>query len=297
MRSAETPPGFTARFDHVSLALHRMTDGWPTLAAALGGRYADRGNVVGYSWLQLRFANGFVVETLHPEEIDAEAESRTGGEATDGAAKPDHRGDFVRRFLDRRGPGPHHLTFTVDDLDAAMEALSAAGMTPGVVDRTDPQWQEALYGAATLGIVLQIVQRADTLESEPEPPEGFPELGYDHPVASLGRVVHAVVDLEGAVSLFRDALGGTITSTGAAVDGNHWVELGWEGPGRLRLLEATHADIATFVEDRAGRLRHLYFTFDDPPSVPGAHKVAQGRWAVDHDPALGVRIVVASAVR
>jgi hypothetical protein len=283
-----------ACFDHVALALQRMTDGWPVLAEALGGRYRSQGLAVGYSWLQLQFANGFTLETLHPEEIPDDL-PRTG---EPGERRPDHRGEFVRRFLDRSGAGPHHLTFTVEDLDTAMASLHAAGLTPGVVDRTDPSWHEALYSATQAhGIVLQVVRTTGAHGPVPGPPEGFPELGFDHPIAGFGRVVHAVADLEGAVSLFRDGLGGTITSTGSAVDGNHWVELGWRGVGRLRLLEAAHAEIAEWVGDRPGRLRHLYFTFDEPQTVPGARQAAEGRWVVEPDDALGVRLVIASAVR
>lgn len=295
--------GFRASFDHVALALHRMTDAWPTLVGALGGRYRSRGLVDGYSWLQIAFADGFAVETLHPEAPlaePAEMPDRTGSTAgfTPGSGAPYRRGEFVRRFLTRRGPGPHHLTFLVDDLDAAMGALATAGVRLGVVDRTQPAWQEALYSAEVAhGVVLQVVQREAPFAANPEPPEGFPELGYDHPVASLGRVVHAVADLDAALRLYGDALGGRVTSSGAAVDGNHWVELGWDGPGRLRLLEAAHAEIAEFVGDRPGRVRHLYFTFDDPSSVPGARQLAEGRWVVDADDELGVRLVVSSTVR
>jgi catechol 2,3-dioxygenase-like lactoylglutathione lyase family enzyme len=130
-------------------------------------------------------------------------------------------------------------------------------------------------------------------------PEGFPETSFDHPVASLGRVVHAVADLPDALSLFRDLLGGRVVSSGSAVDGNHWVELGWGGPGRLRLLEAAHADIAEWVGDRPGRLRHLFFDFDEPSHVPGATKVAsgRGRWVVEADDVLGTRLVIASSAR
>ena len=81
------------------------------------------------------------------------------------------------------------------------------------------------------------------------------------------------------------------------VDGNHWVELGWSGPGRLRLLEAKHAEMAAWVGYRPGRMRHLYFTFDDPESVPGAHLAARGRWVLESDDTLGVRIVLSSAAR
>src|SRR5690606_19461356 len=120
---------------------------------------------------------------------------------------------------------------------------------------------------------------------------------YDHPVASLGRVVHAVRDLEAALHLYRDLLGGRVVSSGSAVDGNHWVELGWGGPGRLRLLEAVHAELAEWLGDRPGRTRHLFFSFDEPEYVPGAHRVASGRYVVDADDVLGTRMVLASSAR
>ena len=34
----------------------------------------------------------------------------------------------VGRFLDRRGPGLHHVAYAVDDIDATLEKLSAAGL-------------------------------------------------------------------------------------------------------------------------------------------------------------------------
>jgi methylmalonyl-CoA/ethylmalonyl-CoA epimerase len=261
-----------------------MTDAWPVFADALGGRYQDLGRAGRFSWLQLRYANGFVLETLHPED------------PTEG--DDDRRGEFVQRFLDRNGAGPHHLTFRVADLDLAVARLEEAGLVLGRTDRRNRDWQEALYGAHSAhGIVLHVVQRDGELPTSPEPPEGFPELGYDHPIASLTRVVLAVADLDAALAAYRDALGGRVVSTGAAVDGNHWVELAWDSPGRLRLLEATRAGLAEWVGERPGGLRHLYFTFDDPAAVPGAQKVAEGRWAVEPDELLGVRMVIASTAR
>jgi methylmalonyl-CoA/ethylmalonyl-CoA epimerase len=268
------------RFDHVGLALWRPTDLWPLMAGVLGGRFHGRGANAGYGWSQLMFANGFVVEGLHPEY---------------------HEGtDFLDRFLQESGPGPHHLTFHVADLDAAIATLAAAGIEVMGEDREDPAWMEAvIHPHQAHGTVVQLVQVADRPPEPLELPEGFPEMPFDQPVASLGRVVHAVADLPAAQVLFRDLLGGRVVSTGAAIDGNHWVELGWGGPGRLRLLEATHADIAEFVEGRPGRLRHLFFNFDEPSYVPGARKVAsgRGRWVVDADDVLGTRLVIASSAR
>lgn len=265
-------------FDHVAIAVRHLTDPWPVFAHVLGGTYHDRGLSRGFGWTQMRFAHGFVVEGLHPEPSDRE--------------------DFLTRFLERSGPGPHHLTFLVPDLHAVLDAARAAGLEPVGEDRSDPAWSEAfLRSGDAHGIVVQLAQVGDTPSPPPPEPEGYPELSFDRPVASLGRVVHAVADLEGALRVFRDLLGGRVTSSGAAVDGNHWVELGWSGPGRLRLLEGAHAEIAEWVGDRPGRLRHLFFNFDEPAMVPGAHKVAANRWVLDADDVLGTRLVLASNAR
>src|SRR5690606_6276014 len=94
--SAADPVGLDrVTFDHVAIAVRHPTDPWPIFADVLGGRYLDRGVNPGFGWTQLRFANGFVLEGLNPE--------------------PSDRDDFLNRFLDRNGPGPHHLTFKVPD--------------------------------------------------------------------------------------------------------------------------------------------------------------------------------------
>ncbi len=266
------------RFERIALALQRPTDLWPLMAASLGGQYLGRGHEVGYGWTQLRFANGFVVEGLNPE--------------------PAPETDFLSRFLDRHGVGPHHLTFSVPDLDVAAARLRDAGIEPAPQVQRSTTWREVVIAPSdAFGTVVQLVLRTEPIPPATEPPEGFPELDYDHPVASLGRVVHALADLGAGLGFYRDLLGGTVTSTGSAIDGNHWVELGWEGPGRLRLLEARHADIAEWVGDRPGRIRHLFFSHDEPAHVPGARQVSPGRWVVDPDGILGTRLVLASAAR
>lgn len=276
--------GFTVRFDHVALAMRRATDLWPVMAAVLGGRFVARGDDVGYGWTHLRFANGFVLEGLYPE-------SNQGSEGD--PADP----EFLTRFLDSYGPGPHHLTFEVDDLEAAVARLREGGHEPFMERDDGPHWHEViLHPLRSHGIVVQVVQRTATPMGD-DPPEGFPSADYDQPVASLGRVVHAVADLDSALALFRDVLGGREVSSGSAIDGNHWVELGWEGPGRLRLLQATHGELAVWLGGRTGRLRHLFFNFDEPAIVPGAERVATGRWVVDHDDLTGVRLVFASSAR
>lgn len=281
--SANSAEEIGVRFDRVALVVKRPTDLWAMMAESLGGRFAGSGSGQGYGWTDLRFANGFILEGIHPETADGEQEPGS---------------EVVERFLEKYGVGPHHLTFMVTDLAGMLERLRAAGIHAVAENHEDPTWHEAfLRPRDAQGVVLQLVQMTEQPSQIFDEPEGFPEIGFDHPVASLGRVVHAVHDLAAALALFRDLLGGRVLSTGAAIDGNHWAELGWGGPGRLRLLEAAHAEIAEWVGDRPGRVRHLFFNFDEPGYVPGAHKVASGRWVVDCDEVLGTRLVISSSAR
>ncbi|MGB6057036.1 MAG: hypothetical protein WBF71_02135 [Microthrixaceae bacterium] len=298
-------------FHHVSLAVRHATDLWPILAGALGGRYMGSGLGPGYGWTQLQFANGFRVEGLHPETgaereqtetgqfvSDPEGSTSTSTEGSDSASESASK-SFVSEFIERSGVGPHHLTFKVSDISQVVAPLRSAGFEVFERQHVDPiKWSEAIIRSQDAhGTMVQLLDGIQAPLASEDPPEGFPESDYDRPIASLARVVHAVKDLPGALSLYRDILGGKVLSTGAAVDGNHWVELGWGGPGRLRLLEGVHADIAEFIGDRPGRTRHLFFNFDEPSYVPGANKVASGRWVVPKEEVLGTRLVLSSSAR
>ena len=65
----------------------------------------------------------------------------------------------------------------------------AAWNTPVGEDRSDPAWSEAfLHPSEAHGIVVQVAQVGEAPIPAPPEPEGFPDLPYDHPIASLGRV-------------------------------------------------------------------------------------------------------------
>ena len=64
---------------------------------------------------------------------------------------------FVQRFLERRGPGIHHVTFEVADWDRAIEACRAHGVEPfgrrdGVTDGA--RWSEAFIHPREAGGML-----------------------------------------------------------------------------------------------------------------------------------------------
>src|SRR5262245_30521249 len=57
--------------------------------------------------------------------------------------EPDGPSSFLHRFLNDRGPGLHHLTFRVDDLDALVADLEGRGVRLVDVQRQDGRVVEA----------------------------------------------------------------------------------------------------------------------------------------------------------
>ena len=74
----------------------------------------------------------------------------------------------LARFLDKRGPGLHHICFEVDDLAAALASLKSAGVR--LIDETPRRgarghWVAFLHPAATGGVLFELC--AATAGGEP----------------------------------------------------------------------------------------------------------------------------------
>jgi methylmalonyl-CoA/ethylmalonyl-CoA epimerase len=247
--------------DHVAVAAERQSDLWPRYIGDLSGEFMGGGWTVGFASAQVRYANGMRVEVLRPHEPE--------------------KNDFLRRFLDRNGPGPHHVTFKVEDIAAALDSVDEAGYRPVSVDLRDPVWKEAfLHPKESCGIVVQLAQAAGEWDA-PDKGTNIPAPRTSQP-ATLERIVHDVASLEDARRLFAGLLSGREVDAG---DG--WVELAWPGPGRIRLRER-HDDL----DGRAGRLHHLAFTCQQPEDVPDARADGDGAWIVEPQNNLGTRLVL-----
>jgi methylmalonyl-CoA/ethylmalonyl-CoA epimerase len=265
-------PADTADLDHVAVVVERHAQAFPRYARDLGGRWLSGGYSAGFAPAQLGFRAGIRLEILAPHDIE--------------------RNDFLRRFLDRNGPGPHHLTYKVPDLDAVMSASRAAGYSPVNVDLTDPGWQEAfIHPKDGTGVLIQLAQVAKG-EWRTPPPEGFPPSGDAEP-ASLVRVAHAVARLDDGLRLFAGLLGGTETARGEG-GGERWVDLEWPGPGRLRLIEpdGERSPVSEWLGGRSGRIHHLAFALANPGAVPAARRVSSSTWEVAPEDNLGVRLIL-----
>jgi methylmalonyl-CoA/ethylmalonyl-CoA epimerase len=193
--------------DHVALAAPNTADALRYLTGALGGTILFGGEGIGFRpmqvWLGTQEGDGMPVELLEPYNVD--------------------KNDFLARFLARHGAGPHHVTFKVPDLMAALERVRAAGFHPVNIDVSDPEWKEAfLMPREAHGTVVQLAEshghpesRAEVLAQvrehgpnmhprwwvDPLPPEGK---------GLLRRVVLRTPALTSAVSFFAGVLQGDI---------------------------------------------------------------------------------------
>jgi catechol 2,3-dioxygenase-like lactoylglutathione lyase family enzyme len=259
MSSPPPPPGIdavTTVLDHVAVAVEGWSDAWPRYVHQLGGVWHSGGVNSGFSPAQLSFANGAKVEILQPWEPE--------------------NNPFLRRFLDHSGPGPHHLTFKVPDINAALERVGAAGYAPVNVRLSDPVWREAfLHPRQATGVVVQLAQAE--FEWISPAPEGFPAPAAG-PAASLLHVTHAVSSLDRGVELFHELLGGQITTRGTGPDGGwQYVDISWPGPLGLRLVApgpdaTTSSALRKWLGQRPGRVHHLAFVVPGPlPSSAPSH--------------------------
>ncbi|MCU1430605.1 MAG: Glyoxalase/Bleomycin resistance protein/Dioxygenase superfamily [Actinomycetia bacterium] len=215
-------------FDHIAIAATDTAPALRFLTGALGGTVIFGGQSIGFRpmqvWVGDQAGNGMAVELLEPWEPE--------------------RNDFLARFVERRGDGPHHLTFKVPSLDDALERARAAGATPVKVDTSDPEWKEAfLMPRDAHGTVVQLAEsdgdfgtRAQLLEYvAANGPNSHPRWWVDPLPASaapaqLRRVVLGTPTLDATVSFFADFLEGEIE---AKRDGR--VELVWPRGARIAI--------------------------------------------------------------
>ncbi|HZO38178.1 MAG TPA: VOC family protein [Methylomirabilota bacterium] len=125
-------------FDHIAIAVPRLADAEAVLAGELGGRSAYGMTRGAFSFWHWRYEGGGDIEALEPAGDD---------------------GGFLHRFIAQRGPGIHHVTFTVPSLAEACERARRQGYSIVGYDDSDPEWSEAfLHPREAQGIVVQFAQ-------------------------------------------------------------------------------------------------------------------------------------------
>jgi methylmalonyl-CoA/ethylmalonyl-CoA epimerase len=129
------------RVDHVGIAVESI-DGAEELLFALGCEkiHEERSEYGGFTWATYALGEASRLELIAPQA------------GTD---------SFLTDFLDRNGPGLHHVTLEVADLEAAVDALEAKGVS--VVDRAAfDHWKEAVVSPSNpTGALFQLMEYRD----------------------------------------------------------------------------------------------------------------------------------------
>lgn len=206
--------------DHVAIATHDVGPTLDTLVGDLGTPVIFGGVNLGFRAMQVE-GGDLRIELLEPFNTDVN--------------------DFLKRFLDANGEGPHHLTFKTDDIRRELERAKAAGYNPVGVNLQIPQWQEAFIHPKQAGsTVIQIAQSAwDEADFQAEAGEFGSGKWWPTPPepassrAILRRVVITTDEMSRALGLYADLLEGE-----RAGFGEGWVELRWPGGGCIRLEHA-----------------------------------------------------------
>lgn len=123
------------RLDHVCWAVHRVDDVLPLLTELMGMRVAGRfqNDEMGFRGVGLEVPGG----TAHFEVLEPLGDD-----------------SFLARFLRERGPGLHHVTFEVEDVDRAAHAMEAFGIEPFLGVQRSHGWVETYMHPKDSGGVL-----------------------------------------------------------------------------------------------------------------------------------------------
>ncbi|NHN58474.1 MULTISPECIES: VOC family protein [Halorussus] len=138
------------RVDHVGVAVESVADAEPLLELLGAEKLVHEADPTGaFRWAYYLLGDASRVELIEP--VDGEQ-------------------SFLTDFLAENGPGMHHVTLEVGDMDAAVAALEADGVR--VVDRTDyDAWAEAFVSPRNpTGVLFQLMEYREPFEAgRPDP--------------------------------------------------------------------------------------------------------------------------------
>ena len=123
--------------DHIAIAVHSLDDAWRLFGEMLGGQFISGGDdtQIGVRVLHLKLPHGVKIELLEPLDPSS----------------------YLQGYLERRGPGFHHLTMFVDDVVDADQQLRDAGFETTETDLSDPQWRETyIRPKSGFGTLIQL---------------------------------------------------------------------------------------------------------------------------------------------
>ncbi len=126
----------------------------------IGIAVADLGQALAF----YRDALGLDIEP--PEEVPSQrvrAHVVPVGEAALELLEPTSPDSAIAKFIEKRGPGVHHVTLRVDDIDGALARLKERGVR--LIDQSPRPGAEGaliafIHPASTHGVLVELTQRA-----------------------------------------------------------------------------------------------------------------------------------------
>ncbi len=138
------------RLDHVCWAVRRIDDVLPLLTDLMGMRVEGRfeNPEMGFRGVGLRVPGG----TGHFEVLE-----------------PLNEDSFLIRFLNERGPGLHHVTFEVEDIERAANAIRGFGIEPFLGVQRSHGWAETyIHPRDSGGVLFQFYVEEEEHQHGPE---------------------------------------------------------------------------------------------------------------------------------
>jgi len=136
------------KLDHIGIAVNSIDEARKFFEETLGARFLHESARPQDGFRVLNFElQGVIIELIEPVGKDS----------------------FVRKFIDKRGEGMHHLTFNVPDAREKVAQLKAQGVR--IVD--EQEWSQDSYEAfisprSSHGVLIQIGSGFPTLSDHPQ---------------------------------------------------------------------------------------------------------------------------------
>ena len=128
------------RLDHVAMAVWRVEEYLPLLTELLGMKVVGR-------WRS------------EEEKYAGATLDLPGGDVQWEVVEPISDDSFLTRFLKQRGPGLHHVTFQVEDVEKAAEVLRRRGIEPFGGVRAGSTWKEIfIHPRDSGGLLIQLFE-------------------------------------------------------------------------------------------------------------------------------------------
>ncbi len=137
------------RVDHVGIAVESIADGEPLLELLGAEKIIHQADEEqGFTWAYYELGNASRLELLEPIE---------------------GRESFLTGFLESRGPGLHHITLEVADIDTTIELLEADGVRVVDVAEREGYTEAFIPPGEASGVLLQLMEYDGSFQEDHGP--------------------------------------------------------------------------------------------------------------------------------